>query len=119
MKNFVLILFIVGVIGCNDSDPSPDNACPTAATLDDFPWVSNLMESADAFCASCEHSVAIGKYNDQTVIFLTMTDPLCNSTFQGPLHDCSGTIVKYFSNSSEDQAEFQKVTIDSILYRCQ
>jgi len=121
MKNLALILLLAAIAGCNDSDERfSENACPTAETLNHFPWVHRLTEMADSFCASCEHSLAIGTYNDETVIYLMMNDPLCNGIFLGPLHNCKGQIVKYFSSSTSDQEEFKnKVNLDSILYRCQ
>ena len=118
MKNLILLFIIIGVIGCQDSDEPSDNACPTVETLNQFPWVHDLAEMADAFCQSCEHSVARGTYHDQTVIFLLMNDPLCNSTFRGPLQNCSGKIVKSFSNSPADLEEANKVVVETILYRC-
>jgi hypothetical protein len=121
MRNLALILLLTTVTGCNNGDEHfSENTCPTAETLNYFPWVDKLIEMADSFCGSCEQRVVTGTYNEQTVVFLLMNDPVCNSIFIGPLHNCNGRIIKNFSSSSSDQEEFKtKVDIDSVLYRCQ
>lgn len=118
MKNLILILLMTAAFGCT-CDDDPEYACPTEATIDNFAWMAELKEMADEHCEICEHSIVSGTYKGQTVIYVLMTDQLCDGIFVGPLYNCQGEIVEYITDSTSDQEKYHSNTFNSVLYRCQ
>lgn len=118
MKNLILILLMTAAVGCT-CDDDPEFACPTEATIDDFRWIDELKEMADADCETCEHSIVNGMYKGEAVIYVLLTDQLCDGVFVGPLYNCEGKIVEYITGSPDDQQKYFSITFHSVLYRCQ
>ncbi len=68
---------------------------------------------------SCETSIIKGTYYNETVIFIALTDPLCDGIDRPTLYCCDGTAIKTFTSSAADQKELtEKVTLDEVSYRC-
>ena len=117
MKMFIPLLLCALAVSCNDDKNIDTNACTTTATVDNIPWIQDLKETMTN-CA-CEKSIIQGTYEDQPVIFIALTDPSCDGINTPTLYNCEGEIIRSFTDSAVDQKELQeKVTRDSVLYRC-
>ena len=98
-----LIVFLIVIIGGCDNDETYD--CPTIETIDDFPWIVELIDDLGK-CGLCTTSVVRGTYRDKTVIYTRVDDPACNTFFTGPLYNCRGQVAKSISASKKDQQEY-------------
>jgi hypothetical protein len=91
-----------------------DNVCNCSDPLNDLSWLKELKTSLTN--CTCEMSVIQATYNDQTVFYQAMTDPLCDGIYPVVLLDCSGTTVK--SYESMGQVPDGAITDMKVLYRC-
>ena len=106
-----IIVFLVLLLSCEKDHKT----CNCNDPLKDLAWLQALKTSLTN--CSCEMSIIQAAYNNQTVFYTAMTDPLCNSNFQTYiLFDCNGNTVKTYQ--SGDQAMDGKVTNPKVLYRC-
>jgi hypothetical protein len=118
MRTTLLLLLIV-VFGCGSNETSGVDFCPTAETVENFPWVMELVDNLGT-CSPCATSVVRGTYSGKTVIFTVMNAPNCDGLFTGPLYDCRGRLVEYISLSERDQRLFQRYgSINMILGQCE
>ncbi len=119
MKAYLILLLIAILAGCDNNDSSTIDFCPTSENVEQFPWIVELIDDLGT-CGACHASVVRGRYNGATVVFTVMDDPLCNGIFTGPLYDCRGVAVKYFSSSNRDQQQYREhVLRDMILGQCE
>ena len=110
------VILTLGVAGCTD-DKFDTNACTSADSIDGVAWIEELKESMTN--CTCEISIIKGTYEDQTVIFIALTDPLCNGIDTPTLYNCQGKEIRSFTTSTADQKELrEKVTRDTAMYRC-
>lgn len=98
----------------NDSDVAA-NACASQDPME-LEWIQELKNSITN--CTCETSIVRGKYLDETVFYVMITDPLCSAVFAPTLYDCSGTIVKKFSIYGKDHDDVNKIVFEEVLYRC-
>jgi hypothetical protein len=112
MKKLIIIIgFLILLLSCEKNDKT----CNCNDPLKDLVWLQELKTSLTN--CTCEMSVIQATYNNQTVFYTAMTDPLCNSNIQTYiLYDCTGNTIK--SYQSGDQAMDGKVTNLKVLYRC-
>ncbi|WP_320052180.1 hypothetical protein [uncultured Acetobacteroides sp.] len=116
MKKF-LVLFILAFLfmGCAKNAIVTTNACNSANPIEEVDWLKAMKNSLTN--CSCEMSIIQGTYNNQTVFFTMITDPLCNSVNMPTLYSCEGKVVRVFNET--DYREFNdKVTTVKVLYRC-
>jgi hypothetical protein len=95
----------------------PEVVCPTAETLDATPWLAELKSSITN--CTCEISIIQATYKGKTVFYKGMTDALCNGIDIPTLYNCSGNVVKSFTDSAADQEDLKNISIVEVLYRCQ
>lgn len=106
-------LILLVLAGCNDSPET--NACTEIGT--NIPWLNNLKNSIKN--CTCQTSVVRGTYNNQTVFYITITDPACNFAGTPTLYTCEGEKVKDFTISLIDQQDMiDNLQINEILYTC-
>jgi hypothetical protein len=103
------------LFGCDENEYEATNACVSEDPMS-VEWVQELKKSLTN-CV-CETSIIKGKYLDETVFYVAVTDPVCNSVFAPTLYDCSGTIIKKFIVNSKDYDNVNKIVAGEILYRC-
>lgn len=120
MKKHVLTILIVITIisvSCNDDGKLVMNACTPTLSIDNVPWIAELKNTMTN--CTCEISIIKGTYEGQTVFFIGLTDPLCDGIDTPTLYNCEGNEIISFTDSPSDQEELHnKVTRDSVLYRC-
>jgi len=116
MKKLLFFLAIT-LAGCNCEEDEPtanSAACTSSDPIGEIPWLAEMKEGITN--CTCTISIMKGTYQNTSVFFLLMNDPLCNSVGSTDLFDCNGKFVKHIS----DGAEFtEKVTITEILYSCE
>jgi hypothetical protein len=117
MRIFIVLVLLILTVSCSNDKNVDTNVCTTTGSIDDVPWIAGLKKSMTN--CSCESSIIKGRYDNQTVIFIALTDPLCDGIDTPTLYNCEGIEIRSFTNSAADQKElFDKVTRDSVLYRC-
>ena len=109
-KLFVIAGFIILFLGCEKKD----NVCNCKDPLNDLSWLKELKSSLTE--CSCEISIIQATYNDQTVFYQAMTDPLCDGVYPVVLLDCNGNTVKSFESIS--QVPDNAITNVKAIYRC-
>jgi len=113
------ILFVIlfaALLSCSKdgNDCTTQNACETDNPLE-VDWIKEIKNSMQN-CV-CEISIIQGTYQEQTVFFVALTDPLCDGIDIPTLYNCEGVAVKTFT--MDDYLEFYSdVTRDKVLYRC-
>ena len=117
MKIFYAVALLL-LISCTDDDKKNRlQTCNFDDSIESHPWLVALKNSITN--CSCEISIIQGTYQNQTVVFVALTDPLCNGIDAPVLYDCDGKPIKVFSDSTADQKELREnVTRDKVLYRC-
>lgn len=116
MKYCFLLVALLLAVSCDDNDDH-GKKCTFDDSIDSYPWIMELKNSMTN--CTCEISIIQGTYRQQTVVFMALTDPLCNGIDTPILYDCDGRPIKSFSNTASDQKELtDKVTRDKVLYRC-
>lgn len=116
MKNLCIAFTILLFVSCDDNDDR-SQTCTFNDSIDSYPWIVELKHTMTN--CSCELSIIQGTYRQQTVLFIALTDPLCNGIDTPILYNCEGQPIKSFSSSASDQKELtDNVTRDKVLYRC-
>jgi len=117
MRIFVLLVMIFLMVSCDDDQNTDTKECAWIGSADEVQWYAALKESITN--CTCETSIIKGTYYHQTVFWIAITDPLCNSVNTPTLYNCEGKAIRTFTLSVTDQQEFwDKVKLDSVLYRC-
>lgn len=105
---FVSFLIIAIILSC-EKDNKAENL------IDDLPWLKEIKNSLKS--CTCDVSIFKGTYNNQTVYFTLMNDPVCNSVFGTSLWNEKGETIKTYGPS--DQNLFaSEVTNKIVLYTC-
>ena len=108
---FVAALFL---ISCDSEQVDPNDACNAANPIEEVVWLKNLKESISN--AGCETLLIQGVYNNTTVFFTYIADPLCNCINAPTLYNCKGEVVRIFTIN--DYKEFPNlVKSEKTLYR--
>jgi hypothetical protein len=119
MRKFTFIgslILALCAVSCDDKRIGT-NACTDSATIDNVPWLVDLKNSMTD--CTCELSIIKGKYQGEHVIFIALTDPLCDGIDTPTLYDCYGNEVRRFTESAADQKELmENVSRDSVIHRC-
>lgn len=112
---FSLILSAI-VLGCRKDESKNQNVCDSDNPVDTFLWFEELKNSFTN--CSCEWSILQGTYMNETVVWVAMTDPLCDGFFPPPaVYDCNGE--PYDFPTLKDHEEFYLYVTDrEVLYRC-
>ena len=118
MRKFIFPLVIALLVGCSDEDTClQTNTCGLTGQLEELSIFKSLKESITN--CSCITSILTGTYEAQTVFYVAVTDPTCDSVFAPTLYNCDGEVVRVFENTLEEQAEFrQKVEDRKSVYDC-
>ncbi len=116
MKKLIL-LFAASLLlfSCDDEEKEISNACTSAKPLEEVEWLKDLKNSLTN--CTCEVSLIKGTYDNQTVFFTALTDPICDGIDTPTLYDCEGNIVRTFT-MNDYQEFYSNVTRDEVLYRC-
>lgn len=113
MRKFILLtlFFSATIISCTnnndeviaDSQLEVQNACTAAEPLA-LDWIQDLKEELNCGEYTCEVSILKSEYEGETVFYVLVTDPLCNSAGVRYLYNCFGEIIKEFT--VEENAAF-------------
>jgi hypothetical protein len=116
MRKILRCIFICGFIlaGC-DKDKDNIHDCSTENPLEELGWLKDVKNSLTN--CTCQISIFQGKYEEKTVYYLMMNDPLCNSVFHVVLWDCNGDIVKDYKPGENDMF-FSEVELVNNIYTC-
>jgi len=111
MKKLSFIIFsLVLLLSCEKND----NTCNCNDPLKDLSWLKGIQTSFTN--CSCEMSIIQATYNNQTVFYTAMTDPLCEGIYSIILFDCNGDTIKAYQPG--DQATYTEIANKKVLYRC-
>jgi hypothetical protein len=106
----IIFVFLVLLLSCEKND----NTCNCNDPITDLAWLKELKNSfTNCFC---EMSIIQATYNNQTVFYVAMTDPLCDGIQNIELLDCKGDSIKTYEPG--DQAAYNEITNRKVLYRC-
>ena len=106
-----IFLFLILLLSCEKKE----NTCNCDNPLEELSWLKELKASFTN--CSCQKSIIQATYQKQTVFYLIMNDPLCNSYQEIALCDCYGTIIKTFLLT--DQTFGDEVTGQKTIYTCE
>lgn len=106
MKKFILLtlFFSATIISCTNNDDEViadsqlevQNACMAAEPLA-LDWIQDLKEELNCGEYACEVSILKSEYEDETVFYVQMTDPVCLGFDEITLYNCTGKKVESFS----------------------
>lgn len=116
IKRVTLVLLVIFfVTGCGKEENANKSTCALTNPIEELSWLKEMKNSLTN--CSCEMSIIQATYNNQTVFYTLMTDPLCDGVQSIVLLDCKGKILKTFANS-EISGYKDKETNMKVLYRC-
>jgi hypothetical protein len=117
IQRFFFFALMVLLSSCDDPEHKHRNTnCEFDIPVNEVPWIAELLAEGD--CSMCEVSVFSARYDNGPVIYLNITDPLCDVMFDITIYDCAGEAIRHFE--SDDYDEFQDTVTDSeVLYRCE
>jgi len=75
---------------------APPSACDTNDPVSHFQWLIDMKNSFTN--CECQMSIMKGKYQNQTVFYALMNDPLCNGAQSIVLLSCRGEEIKTFES---------------------
>lgn len=113
MKSKIFIAFVLIIIFSCQKETQ--NACKSSNPIDDVTWIKAIKNSLTN--CTCEISIIEGTYDNKTIFYTQLTDPVCNGIFSATLFDCNGKVVRIFKQSDYDDF-FNLVTRNKVLYRC-
>jgi hypothetical protein len=114
---FIVSIILTAISASCVDDPINTNACMTTESIDTILWIAELKNSMTD--CTCEQSIIKGTYNGEAVIFIALTDQVCNGIDTPTLYTCYGKEIKSFSDSPADQKDLHdNLTRDIVLYRC-
>ncbi|MDD2307548.1 MAG: hypothetical protein PHP53_22785 [Prolixibacteraceae bacterium] len=114
-KIFILLITIFVVASCGKDENTNKSVCNLTDPIEELSWLKE-MKNTMTNC-SCEMSIVQANYNNQTVFYTMMTDPLCNGVQTIILYDCEGKIVKTIANSEISSYKAEETNM-KVLYRC-
>jgi hypothetical protein len=112
--SYFIIIFGIVIIGC-DKDKNTVLSVNTDNQPEELSWIEE-MKSSITNC-TCQKSIFQGTYNNETVYFILMNDPLCNSVFDVVLYDSNGKVVKHYEYT-DISLYCKEVTIVKSIYNC-
>jgi PBP1b-binding outer membrane lipoprotein LpoB len=116
MKHFFIILAIsILFAGCSKEKDQNKQICNLADPINELPWLKEIKNSLTN--CSCQISIFQVTYDQQTVFYTAMNDPLCDGVQTYTLYNCEGKVVEVIP-SDKIQAFQTKVTDVKNLYRC-
>ncbi|WP_417886985.1 hypothetical protein [Zunongwangia sp.] len=98
---------------CSSDD---DNSNTCNGTIDPQ-FFAELKESITS--CSCETSILKGTYNNETVYYKAITDPLCYTQTHYFFYDCKGNLIKELSNEESNEYDQENNRTNEILYTCE
>lgn len=113
MNRIIFFLTIVGFLLSCQKDKSLNNTL--SDPLNELEWLKDVKESLNN--CSCQISILQGTYQNQTVFFILMNDPLCNGAQNIILMNNEGNVVKEYHND-EINEYYNEVEITKTLYVC-
>ena len=93
------------------------NECNVNDPLTELSWMKELKKQVDDNCNSCEVFIIQAIYDDRTVYYTSVTDPLCNSIFGVALLNCDGQLIKNYNDANKDDF-YSQVSDRKKLYSC-
>ena len=116
IKRVTLVLLVIFfVVSCGKEENTNKSTCDLTDPIEELSWLKEIKNSITN--CSCEMSIIQATYDNQTVFYTLMTDPLCDGVQSIVLLDCKGKIVETFANS-EISGYKEKETNMKVLYRC-
>ena len=109
----LLVLFFIA--SCSKEDETKIKTCDFSDPIEELQWLKEIRNTMTN--CSCELSILLATYNNQTVFYVAMTDPLCNGVQTTTLLDCEGKVIEVIQ-SEKYQAFLGKVSNVKNLYRC-
>jgi len=118
MKILPILFLTLILAGCENDCDDKVTTCPTPETMEEFPWVMELVDEMGE-CGEWMTAVVRGKLDSSDIVYTIMNDPQCDGIFTGPLYDCRGNIIRTISVSETDQEIIRNhVSVDIILRQC-
>ncbi|MFY9151945.1 MAG: hypothetical protein WAO52_08025 [Prolixibacteraceae bacterium] len=116
MKKISLILLIlILVISCSKDDAVEDKTRELINPIEELAWLKEIKNSMSK--CNPERSIIQARYNDQTVFYTAITDPLFDGIQTVTVFDCEGVIFRNLS--APEYLEFiGKSSEIKVLYRC-
>jgi len=112
---FTIFVFLFLIASCSKENDQNKQICNLADPINELPWLKEIKNSLTN--CSCQISILQATYNEQTVFYTAMNDPLCNSILTYTLYNCDGKVVEVIT-SDKIQNFHAKVTEIKNLYVC-
>ena len=114
-KTFILFITIFFAASCGKDENTSKSTCDLTNPIEELSWLKE-MKNTMTNC-SCEMSIVQATYNNQTVFYTMMIDPLCDGVQTIILYDCEGKIEKTIANSEISSYKAEETNM-KVLYRC-
>jgi len=112
---FIILTFSILFASCSKEKDQNKQICILADPINELPWLKEIKNSLTN--CSCQISILQAIYDEQTVFYSAMNDPLCNSVQTYTLYNCDGKVVEVIT--SDKMQNFQaKVSEIKNLYQC-
>jgi hypothetical protein len=112
MKKFTLIITTtILMLSCEKHD----KPCNCSNPLEELGWLRELQSSFTN--CSCGRAIIQAKYNNETVFYATMNDPLCDGYYPVVLLNCNGETVRVY-DPPLNETFANEVTDQKQLYYC-
>lgn len=116
VKVFSIVLLVVFVISsCGKDENTGKSTCDLANPIEELPWLKEIKNSLTN--CSIEMSILQGTYKNQTVFYVSMTDPRVDAIQTATLLDCEGKVIEVIK-PDKYQTFLDKVSNVKNLYRC-
>lgn len=116
MKRTLIILITIFIVAsCGKDENTGKSTCDLADPIEELPWLKEIKNSLTN--CSIEMSILQGTYKNQTVFYISMTDPRVDAIQTATLLDCEGKVIEVIQ-PNKYQTFLNRVSNVKNLYRC-
>ena len=116
MKRISMIfLVIIFISSCVKDENACKTTCEFSDPIEELPWLKEIKNTMTN--CSFEMSIFQATYDNQTVFYTVMTDPLGNGVQTITLLDCEGKVIRSIANNDIPSFHENAANIKA-LYRC-
>lgn len=114
-KGLVYVLIFIGILSCRKE--ASFNKEEFLAALNQKEWFHQMKVTCDVD-AICKTYIYMAQYNNEPVVYSSVSGALCDPYFSVQLHNLNGEVIKSYSGPNDLSAFGREVTNNELIYRC-